>query len=99
MSSLEIMLAKISVSQISTYEKKSGKRAIHNTGIIPHTEIIPCDMCMHIHAYTCACAYYAVKRKQKIQAEECISYILVLTDKNFRIFMVVVFKNRKRQTK
>lgn len=55
-------------------------------------------VCVYIRAYTCARAYYTVKRKQKIQAEECISNILVLTDKNFRI-IVVVFKNRKRQTK
>ena len=99
MSSLEIMLAKISVSQIGTYEKRSGKRAKHKTGIIPHTEIIPCDVCMLICAYMCACAYYTVKRKQKTQAEECISNILVLEDKNFKIIMTVVFKHRKRQTK
>ena len=57
------------------------------------------DVCMHICAYMCACAYYTVKRKQKIQAEECISNILVLEDKNFKIIMIVVFKHRKRQTK
>lgn len=41
-----------------------------------------------------------MKKENKVQAEKWISKILMLADRNFKIIMIDIFKNkRKRQTK
>lgn len=51
-------MSSLEITRISTYDKRSGERAKHKTGIIPRREIISCecacDVCVHV---MCACTY------------------------------------------